>query len=176
MKLLSGGKLNGKKSELESEIDRIQNSSNAKEREKLDELKEDLQKLKDERELENARRYFAKNNLEGGRPTKFFCSINKKLKNKAQFEKLHVWEIDEDGEESIREVTKQSEVEWEVRKFYRKLYRKEASLIDKREILERIGDVKKICAYDKENLEKEITMEEVSKTLKNTINNVAPGA
>ena len=85
-------------------------------------------------------------------------------------------EINKNGEESIREEPKQSEVDCKVRKFYWKLYRRKASIIDKREILERIGDVKKISAYAKENLEKEITMEEVSKTLKNTRNNVAPGA
>ena len=78
-------KINGKKSKLESEIDRIQNSLNAKDREKLDKIKEDLQKLEDERDLQNARRYFPKNNLEGEIQTKFFCSMNKKLKNKAQF-------------------------------------------------------------------------------------------
>ena len=39
-----------------------------------------------------------------------------------------------------------------------------------------IGQVKKISEVDKENLKKKtITMEEVSKTLKNTRNNVAPG-
>ena len=73
-------------------------------------------------------------------------------------------------------MTKQSEVEWEVRKFYWKLYRKETSIIDKGEILERIGDVKQISNHDKENLEQKISMEEVSNTLKNTRNNVAPGA
>ena len=36
--------------------------------------------------------------------------------------------------------------------------------------------MKRISAFDKENLKKEITMEEVSKTLKNTRNNVAPEA
>ena len=76
----------------------------------------------------------------------------------------------------MREVTKQSEVEWEVRKFYWKLYRKETSIIDKGDILERIGDVKQISKHDKENLEQKISMEEVSNTLKNTRNNVAPGA
>ena len=102
--------------------------------------------------------------------------MNNKLKNKAQFEILHVKEMDENGVESIREVNKQNEIEWEVRKYYWRLCRKKATIIDKNDILERIGDVKKISAFDKENLEKEITMEQVSKTLKNTRNNVAPGA
>ena len=117
--------------------------------------------------------YFAKNNLEGERPTKLFCSLSKKLKSKAQFETVHVKEVGANGEEVIREVKKQNEVEWEVRKFYWKLYRKETSIIDKNEILERIGDVKQITKHDKENLDKKISMEEVSNTLKNTRNNVA---
>ena len=37
------------------------------------------------------------------------------------------------------------------------------------------GQVKKISEAEKGNLEKAITMEEISKTLKNTRNNVAPG-
>ena len=121
-------------------------------------------------------RYFAKNHLEGEKPTKFFCSLSKKLRSKAQFETLHVKEEGHNGEEVVREVTKQKEVEWEVRKFYWKLYRKESSIIEKGEILEKIGDIKQISQHDRDNLEKEISIEEISSTLKNTRNNVAPGA
>ena len=98
---------------------------------KLKIFQDELQKLEDEREVENARRYFAKNNLEGERPTKLVCSLSKKLKSKAQFETLHVKEVGANGEEVIREVTKQNEVEWEICKFYWKLYHKETSIIDK---------------------------------------------
>ena len=63
-----------------------------------------------------------------------------------------------------------------MRKFYWKLYRKEMSIVDKEEILERIGDLKQISEHDREDLEKRISMEEVSSTLKNTRINVAPGA
>ena len=55
-------------------------------------------------------------------PTEFFCSLSNKLKSKAQFETVHIKEVGADGEDVIREVTKQSEVEWEVRKFYWKVY------------------------------------------------------
>ena len=109
-------------------------------------------------------------------PPNLFCSLSKKFKSKAQFETLHVKEVGANGEEVIREVTKQNKVEWEVHKFYWKLYRKETSMIDKNEILERIGDVKQISEHDRESLEQKISMEEVSNTLKNTRNNVAPGA
>ena len=92
--------------------------------------------------------------------------MSKKLRSKAQFETLHVNEEGADCEEVVREVTKQSEVEWEVCKFYWKLYRKETSIIDKGEIFERIGIVKQISKHDKENLEQKISMEEVSNSQK----------
>ena len=57
-------KNNGKKLVIEDEIDRIQNSQADKDRVRVDTLKDELQKLEDVREEENARRYFAKNNLE----------------------------------------------------------------------------------------------------------------
>ena len=101
--------------------------------------------------------------------------MNKKMKSKAQFKTLHVKEMNERGEESIRVVTEEREVEWEVITFYWKLYRKEATICGKHDILDRKGDINKISDSDKDNLEKENTMEEVSLTLKNTRNNVAPG-
>ena len=56
--------------------------------------------------------------MEGERPTKFFCSMNKKMKARAQFEEVHVNEKDEKGNEKIRIVKEQLEVEWEVPEFY----------------------------------------------------------
>ena len=69
---------------------------------------------------------------------------------------------------------KQTSVEWEVRKFYWSLYRKEETFCNKQDILERLGEVKGISENYKCQLEKEITMEEVSNTLKNTKKNVSP--
>ena len=47
---------------LESEIDKIQNSPKKEDRARVENLKEEFQKVEDEREIEEARRYFAKNN------------------------------------------------------------------------------------------------------------------
>ena len=55
--------------------------------------------------------------LEGEKPTKFFCNLNKKLLEKAQFEELHIVEKKPNGEEVIKVVTEQKAIEWEVRKF-----------------------------------------------------------
>ena len=115
----------------------------------MESLKEELQHTEDEREIESAQRYFAKNKLEGERPTRFFCSINKKMKSKAQFEEIHVKERNEKGEEVIRVVTNQSTVEWEVRKLYWSLYRKEETFCNKQDILDRIGEVKVISEKDR---------------------------
>ena len=102
--------------------------------------------------------------------------MNKRMKGKAQFKKFHVKDENERGEEVIRVVNKQSGVEWEVRKFYWSLYRKEVTMCYKQDILNRIGEVKGISKNHWCNLEKEITMEEVSMNLKNTRNTVASGA
>ena len=57
--------------------------------------------------------------------------MNKRMKSKVQFENTNVKERNERGEEVIMVVTKQSEVEWEVRKFYWSLYRKDATMCQK---------------------------------------------
>ena len=70
------------------------------------------------------------------------------------------------GEETVRVVGKQSSVEWEVYKYYWNLYRQEETFCRKEDILEKIGEVKKISEEESCQLEERITMEEVSKTLK----------
>ena len=93
-------------------------------------LKEEAQEIEDERETVAARKYFAKMQLEGKKPTKFFCKLNKKHLEKAQFEELHVVEKKPNGEEVIKIVTDQKAIEWEVRKFYWNLYQDEEKKID----------------------------------------------
>ena len=75
-------------------------------------MKKELEEIEDEKDMMNARRYLAKSQLEGERPTKFFCSMNRKMKSKAQFEEVHVKERNERGEETVRFIKKQSSVEW----------------------------------------------------------------
>ena len=163
-------------SKLESELDRLQNSNKEEDIKRVEFLKEEVQNIKDEHELLSARRYFAKRNLESEKPTKFFCSMNKKTKSKPQFKDLHVLEVNARGEEEIRVVMKQGLLEWEVHKFYWSLYKKEETFCSKEEIMEYIGEVKEVSEDDRIQLERQITLEEVSNTLKNTKNNVAPGA
>ena len=63
-----------------------------------------------------------------------------------------------------------------MRKFYWNLYQEDEKVIDKEEILRNIAQVKKVCTEDKARMDKKITEDEVSNTLKNTRNNVAPGS
>ena len=79
-------------SNLEREIDKLQKPQAEEDIKRVNNMKEELQNIEDERELISARRYFAKNQLEGERPTRFFCSMNKKMKSRAQFEEIHVKE------------------------------------------------------------------------------------
>ena len=84
---------------------------------------------------------------------------------KAQFEELHLVEKKSNGEEEVRVVTDQKTIEWEVRKFYCKLYQEEERTIDKEEILRKIADVKKVCSEDKAYMDRKISGDEVSITL-----------
>ena len=77
-------------------------------------LKQEVQDIEDERDMASARKYFAKMQLEGEKPTKFFCNLNRKRLAKTQFEELHVVERNREGREEIRVVTEQKEIEWEV--------------------------------------------------------------
>ena len=63
--------------------------------------------------------------------------MNKKQTKKAQLEELHIVEKKPGGEEQVKVITDQKLVEWEVRKFYWKLYQDEEKIINKEEILKK---------------------------------------
>ena len=88
---------------LESEIDKLQNSQAEEDLERVNNMKKELQDIEDEREMVSARRYFAKNQLEGERPMRFFCSKNNKIMSRAQFEEIHVKEKNERGRGSHKD-------------------------------------------------------------------------
>ena len=72
-------------------------------------------------------------------------------------------------------ITEQKDIEWEVRKYYWRLYSEHEARVDKDKILRNIDVLPRLELEDTRRLECEITEEEVSVTLKNTKNNVAPG-
>ena len=65
-------------------------------------------------------------------------------------------------------------IEWEVRKYYWKLYVKHEAKVNKEEILKNIDNLTKIKLEDCRKLKCEITEGEVTVTLKNTKNSMAP--
>ena len=82
-----------------------------------------------------ARKQFAKMQLEGEKPSKFFCSLNKKRLAKAQLEELHIVEKDSEGKEKVKVITEQRSIKWEVRKYYWKLDSEQEARVDKEDIL-----------------------------------------
>ena len=157
---------------------RIDEKANSIEDEDIEEvfcLKHEVQNLEEERDMAIARKKFTQLQLEGERPMRFFCKMNKKIGAKAQFETLHVEDIDKGGRKVIRIIHDQTNIEWEVRKYYYNLYSEKETRVDKDEILQNIEKVTKIDNKDASRLECKITEGEVAVTLLNTKNNVAPG-
>ena len=68
----------------------------------------------------------------------------------------------------MRVITEQKSTEWELRKYYWKLYGEHEARVDKEEILQNIEDLTKLETEDCRKLECEITEGKVSVTLKNT--------
>ena len=161
--------------ELNKKIDEKAELIDPEDIEMVNYMKLEVQNLEDEKDMAVARQCFVKMQLEGEKPTKYFCIMNKKFQTKAQFEEILLEEVDHKGKEVTRVVRDQEEIEKEVRMFYSNLYSEGKAHVDKDEIIRSIETVTKIDEEDAKRLELEITEEEVSSTLKNTKNNVAPG-
>ena len=127
-------------------------------------MKQEVQDLEEEREMAIARKCFVRMQLEGEKPTRFFCKMNKKFQAKAQFEKIHLEEVDHRGKEVTKVIQDQETIEKEVRKFYCNLYSEGEANVDKDEIIRNIEAVTKIDEEDAKRLDTEITEEEVSST------------
>ena len=169
---------------INDKIEELINSDDLDDMRKVNLLKEEVQELDNERQESTARKYFAKLQLEGEKPMKFFCKMNKKQMEKAQFEELHIVEKMVGGEEQTKIITEQKTVEWEIRKFYWKLYQEDEKdthnventiRAQKEEILNNIESIKKVNESDKVRMDAEVSEDEVGVTLKNTRNTISPG-
>ena len=138
-------------------------------------MKQEVQNLEDEQELARARKSFVKMQIEGEKPTQYFCKMNRKIRAKAQFEEILLEDFDKNGKEVTKVIKDQDEIEKEVRKFYSNLFKEGRTCVDKETIIRNIETMTKVDEESIERLDNEITEEEVSCTLKNTKNNVAPG-
>jgi hypothetical protein len=87
--------------DLEKRIDKKTNSDREEDIEEVAFLKQEIQNIVDERDMAIARKKFEKMQLEGEKPTRFFCRMNKKMGAKAQFEVLHVEDEDKEGKKTI---------------------------------------------------------------------------
>ena len=78
---------------------------------KLDVLKKVIQDVEDSDNMEKATQLLAKYNLEGERPTRFFCAMMKKRRKTVQFCSLICTIIDENGEEVEEVLDKQADID-----------------------------------------------------------------
>ena len=79
-----------KTEELNDSIKQRANSNEQDNIEMIEVLKQELQEIEDKRDMAIVRKHFAKVQLEGEKPLRFFCNLNKKRLAKAQFKELHI--------------------------------------------------------------------------------------
>ena len=161
---------------LRQQIDKVQDSKEDDDIQRFQLLTKVVQDIEDSDEMESTTQMLAKYNLEGERPTRFFCSMNKKCRKTAQFCTL-IWKVvNELGNEVEETLHKQGEIKEEVHNYYEKLYKHREVEHTQNKILKQIGnDIKNIFDYEKETLEDPIGMTELTDALRNTRNNVSLG-
>ena len=124
--------------------------------------------------MEGAKIAFAKISLEGEKPTRFVCSLYKQMKKTTLLESIMV----QNKEGKDTECFNQSQIEEEVRVFYKNLYAKTPTYAMKTDIFNYIGKskIKKLTGEKVARLEIGINHSAVNKCLQSTCNNVAPVA
>ena len=126
--------------------------------------------------------------VDGEKPTRFFCNMEKSNAVQKFIPSLFVGVVDDhgrpvldnNGKQKEREVTEQAEVEAETRRFYRKLYSCQDNVITIDTIEDFLGPYSNSCPKltiaDRESMEGELTLSEISNYLKRTRNNKSPGS
>ena len=94
-------KMLNKTEELNDLIKKKANSNEQDDIEMVEVLKQEVQEIEDKRDMGIAMKHFAKVQLEGEKPLRFFCNLNKKRLAKAQFKELHIVEKDSEGREKV---------------------------------------------------------------------------
>ena len=134
--------------ELNKKIDEKADSIDPEDIEMVNYMKLEVQNLEDEKEMAVARQCFVRMQVEGEKPRKYFCKMNKKFQTKAQFKEILLEETDHRGKEVTRVVRDQEEIEKEVRMFYSNLYSEGEAHVNKDEIIRSIETVTKIDEED----------------------------
>ena len=142
--------------------------------ERVRELKDRLEIEVEKEDRDKAKLAFAKISIEGQKPARFFCSLEKQ-KRKTTLLELVLIQNEQDKE---KECFEQSTIEEEVLKFYKNLYTRTPTYATKTDIINYIGKskIKKLTDKEVARLETRIDQCEVNKCLQNGRNNVAPGA
>ena len=113
--------------------------------------------------------------LDGEKPSKMFCSLEKHNGTQRYVPQLFVKNID--GEEVL--VNEQGKVENEIRRFYKDLFKKQ-DYPNSKEIQDFLGprslSLPKLSEAQKTNMEGEVSIVEMSNYLKKCKNSVAPGS
>ena len=110
------------KRSLQAKIDEIQDSVDIDDGDKLKHFRKYLDDLKIREQEDSALKLLAKYNIEGERPTKFFCQMTKKVKGMAQLDNVIIKEKYFNGVEQVFTIRDQSRIKWEVTIFYWNLY------------------------------------------------------
>ena len=176
---------NQEKENLERKISSINRLINLKDNptpETLDKL-EALMKLKadlDEKNSKEAvRKHRAKLLLEGEKPTKYFCSLQKVVKKNTGLTELHIEHAQENSPPIIEVIKDQAAIEAKITSYYRNLYNyrdSDASAARLEQFMKNSPLIKKLSPEQREQLDLQITEAEVHKYLKGMRNNVAPGS
>ena len=116
----------------------------------------------------------ARYNIEGERPSRLFCSLEKHNGEQKHIPKLV---IEENNQK--KEVVEQKEIEQEIYKYYRDLFSNKP--VDDTSIQDFLSpeisvSCPKLSQAEKDTMEGLLTTEELTKYLKSTKNNVAPGS
>ena len=82
---------------------------------RIQEMKERLDRQIEKKDFERAYKNFAKMNLEDEKPTRYFCSLEKQMKKSTLLDSLFT----ENKELKLAELFNQKDIEKEVRRFYK---------------------------------------------------------
>lgn len=159
---------NQREGNLIAEIEHLENSVN-QDLNLIETKKEELEKVRKEKIQGIIVRSRIKWAEEGEKPTKYFCS----LESRNYVNKIIPKIVKEDG----TLITQQDEILTEVKDFYSKLYKiqKINQHIDTQRLFQSLNSSPKLNNDDKDKLEGEITIDEISIVLKNMKNNKSPG-
>ena len=152
------------------------NPINAVENRNLQEYKEQYETIIEQEARRVMQRDKILSKIEGEVPSKYFCNLEKVNAASKYIPKLKI----DNPDGTTRNVTKQSEIESEIRNFYQNLYSSKDRLLENTSIeefleLDQSEIHPKITSIESANMSSKITIEEMKAVLDNSKNNSAPG-